>query len=58
MAEKAAWSKSKEMEVELVTVCPGLLMAPSFPNAHRETSIPYLKGTSHSFIFASLSVNF
>lgn len=43
-AEKAAWSKSKEMEVELVTVCPGLLMAPSFPKAHKETSVPYLKG--------------
>nr|AIX92150.1 cinnamoyl-CoA reductase 1 [Betula platyphylla] len=44
MAEKAAWSKSKEMIVELVTMCPGLLMAPSFPNAHIQTAIPYLKG--------------
>ncbi|WKA03871.1 hypothetical protein VitviT2T_021953 [Vitis vinifera] len=43
-AEKVAWSKSQEMKVKLVTVCPGLLMAPSFPNAHTETSVPYLKG--------------
>ncbi|KAL6994054.1 hypothetical protein U1Q18_012160 [Sarracenia purpurea var. burkii] len=43
-AEKAAWGKSRELKVNLVTVCPGLLMAPSFPNAHTETSLPYLKG--------------
>ncbi|MCD7450702.1 hypothetical protein HAX54_008156 [Datura stramonium] len=43
-AEKAAWSKAREMKVKLVTLCPGLLMAPSFPNAHLETSVPYLKG--------------
>lgn len=43
-AEKAAWVKSMELKVTLVTVCPGLLMAPSFPNPHVETSIPYLKG--------------
>lgn len=43
-AEKVSWSKSREMKVKLVTVCPGLLMAPSFPNAHKETSLPYLKG--------------
>ncbi|KAM4123880.1 hypothetical protein ACB094_01G189900 [Castanea mollissima] len=43
-AEKVAWRKSKEMKVELVTVCPGLLVAPLFPNAHKATSIPYLKG--------------
>ncbi|KAK8532253.1 hypothetical protein V6N13_131591 [Hibiscus sabdariffa] len=38
-AEKVAWMKAKELKVNLVTVCPGLLMAPTFPNA-----IPYLKG--------------
>lgn len=43
-AEKVAWRKSKELKVRLVTVCPGLLMDPTFPNAHTETSIPYLKG--------------
>ncbi|XP_031279349.1 cinnamoyl-CoA reductase-like SNL6 [Pistacia vera] len=43
-AEKVTWNKSREMKVKLVTVCPGLLMAPSFPNAHIETSLPYLKG--------------
>lgn len=43
-AEKAAWRKAREMKVKLVTLCPGLLMAPSFPNAHLETSLPYLKG--------------
>ncbi|GMH04292.1 hypothetical protein Nepgr_006131 [Nepenthes gracilis] len=43
-AEKAAWVKSKEMKVKLVTVCPGLVMAPSFPALHHETSLPYLKG--------------
>ncbi|XP_016462186.1 cinnamoyl-CoA reductase-like SNL6 [Nicotiana tabacum] len=43
-AEKAAWNKAREMKVKLVSLCPGLLMAPSFPNAHLETSIPYLKG--------------
>ncbi|KAK4589559.1 hypothetical protein RGQ29_020213 [Quercus rubra] len=32
------------MKVELVTVCPGLLMPPLFPNAHKATSTPYLKG--------------
>ncbi|KAJ9147405.1 hypothetical protein P3X46_029570 [Hevea brasiliensis] len=45
-AEKAAWGKSKELKVKLVTVCPGLLMAPSFPYAHKDTSLPYLKGGS------------
>lgn len=50
-AEKVAWSKSQEMKVKLVTVCPGLLMAPSFPNAHTETSVPYLKGKDTNFIF-------
>ncbi|XP_042969384.1 cinnamoyl-CoA reductase-like SNL6 [Carya illinoinensis] len=44
IAEKVAWRKSKEMKVELVTLCPGVIMAPSFPNAHKETSVPYLKG--------------
>ncbi|CAN4082794.1 unnamed protein product [Withania somnifera] len=48
-AEKAAWRKAREMKVKLVTLCPGLLMAPSFPNAHLETSPPYLKG--NIFIF-------
>ncbi|GAB2299900.1 hypothetical protein Dimus_033949 [Dionaea muscipula] len=43
-AEKAAWIKSKETKVKLVTLCPGLNMAPSFPIAHHETSFPYLKG--------------
>ncbi|KAE8713349.1 putative endo-1,3(4)-beta-glucanase 2-like [Hibiscus syriacus] len=38
-AEKVAWMKAKELKVNLVTVCPGLLMAPTFPNA-----LPYLKG--------------
>ncbi|KAJ4833259.1 hypothetical protein Tsubulata_005093 [Turnera subulata] len=45
-AEKAAWSKSKELKVKLVTLCPGLLMATSFPYAHEQTSMPYLKGGS------------
>ncbi|XP_057467969.1 cinnamoyl-CoA reductase-like SNL6 [Actinidia eriantha] len=43
-AEMAAWIKSRELKVKLVTICPGLLMAPSFPNAHTQTSLPYLKG--------------
>ncbi|XVF20508.1 hypothetical protein REPUB_Repub12eG0006600 [Reevesia pubescens] len=43
-AEKAAWMKARDLKVKLITICPGLLMAPKFPNAHRETSIPYLKG--------------
>lgn len=43
-AEKVAWRRARELKVNLVTICPGLLMAPSFPNAHPETSIPYLKG--------------
>ncbi|KAI8032373.1 Cinnamoyl-CoA reductase-like SNL6 [Camellia lanceoleosa] len=43
-AEKAAWRKSRELKVKLITICPALLMAPSFPNAHIETSLPYLKG--------------
>ncbi|KAL3526679.1 hypothetical protein ACH5RR_011335 [Cinchona calisaya] len=43
-SEKVAWRRSRELKVNLVTLCPGLLMAPSFPNAHIETSIPYLKG--------------
>lgn len=43
-AEKVAWRKAQELKVKLVTVCPGLLMAPSFPNPHTETSVPYLKG--------------
>lgn len=47
-AEKAAWRKSMELKVKLVAICPGLLMAPSFPYAHKDTSIPYLKGNDHS----------
>ncbi|KAL3568256.1 hypothetical protein D5086_030907 [Populus alba] len=43
-AEEIAWRKSKELKVRLVTVCPGLLIATAFPHAHKETSIPYLKG--------------
>ncbi|KAK9272910.1 hypothetical protein L1049_003289 [Liquidambar formosana] len=43
-AEKVAWRKAKEMKVKLITVCHGLLMAPSFPHPHNETSLPYLKG--------------
>ncbi|KAL9271331.1 Cinnamoyl-CoA reductase-like SNL6-like protein [Drosera capensis] len=43
-AEKIAWSKANVMRVKLVTVCPGLIMAPSFPVARNETSLPYLKG--------------
>ncbi|KAK6266484.1 hypothetical protein QUC31_017321 [Theobroma cacao] len=43
-AEKVAWMKAGELKVKLVTLCPGLLMAPTFPTAHKETSIPYLKG--------------
>lgn len=43
-AEKAAWVKAMELKVKLVTACPGLLMAPSFPYPHIETSLPYLKG--------------
>ncbi|KAJ8751847.1 hypothetical protein K2173_026045 [Erythroxylum novogranatense] len=45
-AERAAWRKSKELKVNLVTLCPALLMANSFPHAHKETSISYLKGGS------------
>ncbi|KDP24364.1 hypothetical protein JCGZ_25660 [Jatropha curcas] len=45
-AEKAAWRKSKELKVKLVTICPALLMDPSFPSAHRNSSLPYLKGFS------------
>lgn len=44
ISEKVSWRKSKEVKVELVTLCPGLIMAPAFPNAHKETSVPYLKG--------------
>ncbi|EEF28742.1 cinnamoyl-CoA reductase, putative [Ricinus communis] len=46
-AEQAAWKKSKELKVKLVTLCPGLLMAPLFPHAHKEVSFPYIKGGSH-----------
>ncbi|XP_050380810.1 cinnamoyl-CoA reductase-like SNL6 [Argentina anserina] len=37
----ACWRKAKEMKVNLVTVCPGLLMDSS---ACQDSSIPYLKG--------------
>uniref|UniRef100_A0A6N2LT08 3-beta hydroxysteroid dehydrogenase/isomerase domain-containing protein n=1 Tax=Salix viminalis TaxID=40686 RepID=A0A6N2LT08_SALVM len=43
-AEEIAWRRSRELKVKLVTVCPGLLIATSFPHAHKETSVPYLKG--------------
>ncbi|OMO96536.1 3-beta hydroxysteroid dehydrogenase/isomerase [Corchorus capsularis] len=43
-AEKVAWMKARELKVKLVTICPPLLMAPTFPNAHQESSRPYLKG--------------
>ncbi|XP_042500186.1 cinnamoyl-CoA reductase-like SNL6 [Macadamia integrifolia] len=43
-AEKITWRKSKEMKVNLATICPALVMAPTFPNAHTEASLPYLKG--------------
>lgn len=44
MAEKAAWMKAIELKLKLVSVCPGLLMAPAFPNAQIGNSLPYLKG--------------
>nr|GLL18805.1 cinnamoyl-CoA reductase-like SNL6 [Ipomoea trifida] len=43
-AEKVAWRKAMETKVKLVTVCPALVMAPSFPHADTESSLPYLKG--------------
>ncbi|XVE77439.1 hypothetical protein DITRI_Ditri13aG0062700 [Diplodiscus trichospermus] len=43
-AEKVAWMKARDSKVKLDTICPGLLMAPAFPDAHIITSIPYLKG--------------
>lgn len=59
-AEKVAWRKARELKVNLVTLCPSLLMAPSFPNAHVETSIPYLKGGQIMFrrgVLATEDVN-
>ena len=44
MAEKAAWRKSQEMNMKLVTVCHGLLTSPTFPSADDSSAIPYLKG--------------
>lgn len=44
MAEKAAWRKSQEMNMKLVTVCHGLLTAPTFPSADDSSAVPYLKG--------------
>ncbi|KAL8137510.1 hypothetical protein V2J09_003511, partial [Rumex salicifolius] len=55
-AEKIAWEKSKEMKVKLVTMCPALVMAPSFPNAQYETSLPYLKGGKLMFRSGMLAV--
>ncbi|XP_073525589.1 uncharacterized protein [Phyllobates terribilis] len=55
-AEKIAWEKSKEMKVKLVTMCPALVMAPSFPNAQYETSLPYLKGGKLMFRRGMLAV--
>ncbi|GAB2210903.1 hypothetical protein Droror1_Dr00016192 [Drosera rotundifolia] len=43
-AEKVAWNKANVMRVKLVTVCPSLIMVPSFPVARNESSLPYLKG--------------
>ncbi|GLU01669.1 hypothetical protein SLE2022_189660 [Rubroshorea leprosula] len=43
-AEKVAWTKSRELRVNLVTVCPGLLMPPTSSSGLAETSSPYLKG--------------
>ncbi|KAM7279642.1 hypothetical protein ACFE04_006776 [Oxalis oulophora] len=43
-AEKVAWRKASEMKVNLVVLCPGLLLSSSFPNDHIASSLPYLKG--------------
>ncbi|KAJ4961045.1 hypothetical protein NE237_020955 [Protea cynaroides] len=59
-AEKIAWRKSKEMKINLVTVCPGLLMAPTFPNAHTEAFLPYVKGGQlmlEQGVLATVNVN-
>ncbi|KAK9924764.1 hypothetical protein M0R45_033115 [Rubus argutus] len=40
-AEMACWRKSKEMKVNMVAICPGLLLMDSY--AHKNNSIPYLK---------------
>ncbi|KAL9678071.1 hypothetical protein QQ045_015910 [Rhodiola kirilowii] len=44
-AEKAAWRKAKEMKVNLISLCPGLLLSPSIPITASATCIPYLKGS-------------
>ncbi|GMI63426.1 hypothetical protein like AT5G14700 [Hibiscus trionum] len=50
-AEKVAWLKAKELKVNLVTVCPALLMPPTFPNA-----LPYLKGGQKMFQQGCLAI--
>lgn len=46
MAEKIAWRTSRELRVNLVTLCPALLISPSSSpqNSMTDTSLPYLKG--------------
>ncbi|XP_021887951.1 cinnamoyl-CoA reductase-like SNL6 isoform X2 [Carica papaya] len=45
MAEKIAWRMSRELRVNLVTLCPALMISPSsFQCSVTHTSLPYLKG--------------
>lgn len=55
-AEKAAWQKSKDLKVKLVTLCPGLLTSTSFPYANEDISVPYLKGGSTMLKRGTLAV--
>ncbi|XP_031494798.1 cinnamoyl-CoA reductase-like SNL6 isoform X1 [Nymphaea colorata] len=49
IAEKSAWMKAREMNVNLVTICPALITGPGFYDRNSTASIAYLKGAHEMF---------
>lgn len=60
MAEKAAWRAARGRDLNLVTLCPGLVSGPGFRRRNSTASIAYLKGAQEMFrdgMLATVDVN-
>eukprot|EP01018_Ginkgo_biloba_P023910 Gb_08683 [translate_table: standard] len=59
MLEKAAWTMARERCVNLVTMCPALIVGPGFPFRNSTSAIAYMKGGREMFessVLASVDV--
>ncbi|ERN06677.1 hypothetical protein AMTRI_Chr01g112450 [Amborella trichopoda] len=60
MGEKAGWRKAREREVNMVSICPGLITGPSFHLRNSTWSMAYLKGAREMYekgVLASVDVS-